>query len=69
MINWLKRNKREIFQDYDKNIQNLKQKVIPNLQQYLEQAINRAKSKHCDMENLVSCSELYKFFDVLKQFS
>lgn len=50
------------FKTYDKSAKEMK-KIIPKLKDKLSIAIKNSKNRECDFDNLMSCSEMYRFFE------
>jgi len=57
----------DIFKDYDKNFKQT-EIIAENLKNKINIAYKNAKNRGCDLENLISCSEMYILFEQIDEF-
>ena len=62
VINNLK--KIDIFKDYTKSSKNIKN-LVKYLKPYLNIACTNAKNRKCSLDELISCSQMYKLIEIL----
>ena len=56
------------FLNYDKSKKEV-EKITSLLSDKLPQAIENSKKRECDLESLISCSEMFKFFEIVEEFN
>jgi hypothetical protein len=67
IIRYLKNNFNE-FKNYNKSEKEVK-KITKILKEKLFTAINNAKRRNCDLDSLINCSEMFKFFEELEKLN
>jgi len=53
------------FKSYDKSKKEV-EKIAEKLRSRLDIAVRNAKKRDCDLERLINCSEMFKFFEEIK---
>jgi len=64
IISYLKRAYSE-FNNYNKSADDIK-KVLPHLKNKIQNAIENSRQRECNLDSLINCSEMFKFFEEIE---